>query len=275
MLSSDESLNRIFSTSWCARFSSHFARIKRSLTGAASPASLSCSVAEKFQRWECFSPRGNAISISQCNYQDKTFSLGGEGQSFPPWCVEIWFDWKGRAAWRVLVGSRGFCSSCVKPPCPHTIVVRCMTILPFSELPLYRILERKAGRKFHAIAAEVSRKMSNKIRCVLNFEKGIALAFIVGLPASPQPVKSSLPGLPACQLLLPVIACRGVSLHVLQAFFLHRVRTQTCVKAKHLTGETLVSLWEASGVSSGSSVAAVKHTLKHSHTHTHTTYILL
>lgn len=89
MLSSDESLNRIFSTSWCARFSSHFARIKRSLTGAASPASASCSVAEKFQRWECFSPRGNAISISQCNYQDKTFSLGGEGQSFPPWCVEI------------------------------------------------------------------------------------------------------------------------------------------------------------------------------------------
>lgn len=32
---------------------------------------------------------GNAISISRCNYQDKTFSFSDEGQSFLPW---LWGD---------------------------------------------------------------------------------------------------------------------------------------------------------------------------------------
>lgn len=155
MLSSDESLNRIFSTSWCARFSSHFTRIKRSLTGAASPGSLSCSVAEKFQRWEYFSP-----VATQSLYPNVIIRI-----RLSPSVVRAKVSRHG--AWRfdliekaVLHGASrwapGACSSCVKPPCPHTIVVRCMTILPFSVLPLYGIFERKAGRKFHAIAAEVS-----------------------------------------------------------------------------------------------------------------------
>ena len=113
--------------------------------------------------------------------------------------------------------------------------------------------------------------MSNKIRCVLKFKKGITLTFIVGLSASPQPVKSSLPGLPACQLLLPVTACRGVSLHVLQAFFLRHVRTQMHVKAKHLTGETLVSLWRpVEYLLVHRSLRSNTHSNTHRHTHTHT-----
>lgn len=110
-----------------------------------------------------FPPVGNAISISQCNYQDKTFSLRGGGQSFLLGCMEIWFDWKASPACFVLpVGLRGgFCSSCIKPPCPHTMVVKCMTISSFSELLLHRI-QRGIGEKSFTVAEEVSQKMSNK-----------------------------------------------------------------------------------------------------------------
>ena len=67
----------------------------------------SCSVAGKFQRWEYFSPVATQSLYPNVIIRIRLFSLGGEGQSFPPWCVDIWFDWKGHAAWRVLVGSGG------------------------------------------------------------------------------------------------------------------------------------------------------------------------
>lgn len=62
---------------------------------------------------------------------------------------------------------QGFFTLCIKPPCPHTIAVKCMAIFSFSE----SLLPRKWIGKFHTIAAEAPWKISNNIKSVLNFEK--------------------------------------------------------------------------------------------------------
>ena len=131
----------------------------------------------ELQRWEevlvmgVFQPRGNAISISQCNYQDKTFSLRGEGQSFLPWCVEIWFDWKGCAAWCVLAGSGASAAHALSL---HVHTQWLLNAWLFS-LSLNYCSTEEVEKKFHTTAAEVSWKMSNTIKCVLNFELSIPL----------------------------------------------------------------------------------------------------
>lgn len=139
-----------------------FTRIKHSPTVASLPASLS-----PLQRWEVlamgvFEPCGNTISISQCNYQDKTFSLSGEGQSFLPWCVEIWFDWKGCAAWCVLVGSRASAAHALSLHV-HTIVVEYMAIFSSSELYLHRIVRGSGVKTFTRLRQMWAKKCPIKL----------------------------------------------------------------------------------------------------------------
>lgn len=67
-------------------------------------------------------------------------------------------------------GLGGFRGSRIKPLCPCTIVVKCMTIFSFSELLLHRIV-RGTGEKLSHNGRRSVLKKSNKIKRILNLKK--------------------------------------------------------------------------------------------------------
>lgn len=112
--------------------------------------------AEEYWWWESFCPVGNAIAISQCNYEYKTFFLCIEGQGFLPWFAEIWFDLKGATCVALPQRAPGaFCSSRVKLLCPCTIDVKSMTSFSFSVFLAALNFERNWWQMLSSITSPV------------------------------------------------------------------------------------------------------------------------
>lgn len=133
---------------------------------------------------------------------------------------------------------QGFCSSCIKPPCPHTIAVKCMTIFSFSELLLHGSFERKWRESFSELLQKCpEKKCPIKLNVYWIFKKRnnsdiycrafyfSRAGWIISSLVTCLSVVTSYDS-----ILRYLIACAW-------GIFLHWVRAWLCVKTKHPTRE--------------------------------------